>query len=189
MVAHAVAHDLVDGARGVLAVAVPVEVVLGAPVAAFGDGAVGVHGHAVRGRKLEDALEEGLRQRAELETQVLLECLAIELAGVGGVFQNAFDLGREDELAVLLRVVKRFDAEEIARAEKLACRAVPDGEREHAAQSVEHAFAPCEIAREQHFRVGFRLELPALRLEFGAKVLVVVDFAVEHDGEIALREH
>ena len=61
MVAHAVAHDLVDGARGVLAVAVLVEVVLGAPVAALGDGAVGVHGHAVRGRKLEDALEEGLR--------------------------------------------------------------------------------------------------------------------------------
>ena len=189
VIAHAVTHDLVDCARGVLAVAVFIEVVLGAPVAALGDGTVGVHGHAVRGCKLEDALEESLRQRAELEAQVLLECLAIELAGVGGVLQNTFDLGREDELAVLLRVVKRFDAEEIARAEKLACRAVPDGEREHAAQSVEHAFAPCEIAREQHFRVGFRLELPALRLEFGAKVLVVVDFPVEHDGEIALREH
>ena len=64
MVAHAVAHDLVDGARGVLAVAALIEVVLGAPVAALGDGTVGVHGHAVRGRKLEDALEEGLRQRA-----------------------------------------------------------------------------------------------------------------------------
>ena len=189
VIAHAVAHNLVDGARGVLAVAVLIEVVLGAPVAALGDGAVGVHGHAVRGCELENALEEGLWQRAELEAQVLLERLAIELSGIGGVLQDAFNLGREDELAVLLRVVKRFDAEEIARAEKLACRAVPDGEREHAAQSIEHAFAPCEIAREQHFRVRFRLELPALRLEFGAKVLVVVDFPVEHDGEIALREH
>ena len=144
-----------------------------------------MHGHAVRGREFEDALEEGLRQRAELEAQVLFERFAIELTGVGGVLQDAFDFGREDELAVLLRVVKRFDAEEIARAEELARRSVPDGEREHAAQAVEHAFAPCEIAREQHFRIGFRLELPALRLEFGAKVLVVVDFPVEHDGEIA----
>ena len=51
--------------------------------------------------------------------------------------------------------------------------AVPDGEREHAAQAVEHAFAPCQIACEQDFGVGVGLELPALRLKLGAQVAVV----------------
>ena len=65
--------------------------------------------------------------------------------------------------------------------------AVPDGEREHAAQAVEHGLAPGEVAREQHLRVRMGLERPALGLQVGAQVLVVVDLAVEHDGEVALR--
>lgn len=69
---------------------------------------------------------------------------------------------------------------------QLATLLVPDGEREHAAQAVEHAFAPCQIAREQDFGVGVGLELPALRLELAAQIAVVVDLAVEHDGEAPL---
>ena len=186
VVADAVAHGFVDGLDGILTAALRIEVVLGTPVAALGDGPVGMHGHAVRGSQLEDALEERLGKGAELEAQVLLECLMVELARVVRMLEDALDLGSEDEAAVLLRVVERLDAEEIAGAEQLARIAVPDGEREHAAQAVEHAFAPCQIAREQDFGVGVGLELPALRLELGAQIAVVVDLAVEHDGEAPL---
>ena len=186
MVAHAVAHGFVDGLDGVLTAALRIEVVLGTPVAALGDGPVGMHGHAVRGSQLEDALEERLGKGAELEAQVLFERFAVELARVVRMLEDALDLGSEDEAAVLLRVIERLDAEEVAGAEQLARVAVPDGEREHAAQAVEHAFAPCQIAREQDFGVGVGLELPALRLELGAQIAVVVDLAVEHDGEAPL---
>ena len=191
VVAHALAHGGVDGLHGVLAAAALVEGVLRAPVAAHLDGAVGAHGHAVGGGQLEDALEERLVERRELEAQVLLERVLVERALVGGVLQDALDLGGEDELragrALLHRVVERLDAEEVARAEELAGGAVPDGEREHAAQAVEHALAPGEVAREQHLGVRARLELPALGLELRAQVAVVVDLAVEHDGVVALR--
>ena len=186
VVADAVAHGFVDGLDGILSAALRIEVVLGAPIAALGDGPVGVHGHAVRGSQLEDALEEGFGKGAELEAQVLLERFTVELARVVRMLEDALDLGCEDEAAVLLRVVKRLDAEEVARTEQLARIAVPDGEREHAAQAVEHAFAPCQIAREQDLGVGVGLELPALRLKLGAQVAVVVDLAVEHDGVAAL---
>ena len=186
VVADAVAHGFVDRLDGILAAALRVEVVLGAPVATLGDGAVGVHGHAVCGSQLEDALEERLGKGAELEAQVLLERFAVELARVVRMLEDALDLGSEDEAAVLLRVVERLDAEEVAGTEQLARIAVPDGEREHAAQTVEHAFAPRQIAREQDLGVGVGLELPALRLELGSQIAVVVDLAVEHDGEAAL---
>ena len=166
--------------------ALVVEVILRAPIAARGDGAVSVHGHAMCGRQLEDAFEERFGQRAELEAQVLLKCFAVRLARVGWVLKDALDFGREDELAVLLRVIERLDAEEIARAEQLARFAVPNGEREHAAQAIEHTFAPGQIAGQQHFGVGIRLKRPACGFKLGAQVAVVVDFAVEHDGELAL---
>ena len=142
VITHAVAHGLVDGLDRVLAAALVVEVILRAPIAARGDGAVSVHGHAMCGRQLEDAFEERFGQRAELEAQVLLKCFAVKLARVGWVLKDALDFGREDELPVLLRVIERLDAKEIARAEQLACFAVPNGEREHAAQAIEHTFAP-----------------------------------------------
>ena len=145
-----------------------------------------MHGHAMRGSQLEDALEERFGKGAELEAQVLLERLMIELAHIVRMLEDALDLGGEDEAAVLLRVVERLDAEEVAGTEQLARIAVPDGEREHAAQTVEHAFAPRQIAREQDLGVGVGLELPTLRLELGSQIAVVVDLAVEHDGEAAL---
>ena len=52
-----------------------VEVVLRPPVAAHLGRAVRAHGHAVGGGQLEDALEEGLVERAELEAQVLQMCI------------------------------------------------------------------------------------------------------------------
>ena len=189
VVAHAFAHSGVDGLHGVLAAAVLVEVVRGAPVALGFRRAVGAHGHAVRGLQLVDALEERLGQRRELEAQVLLQRLLVELAFVGGVLQDAFDLGGEDELraglAVLHGVVKRFDAEEVARAEQLAALLVPDGEREHAAHLVQQQLAPGQVRHQQRLGVGLGLERPAVRGQLVAQVAVVVDLAVEHDGVVA----
>ena len=91
VVAHAVAHCFVDGLDGILTATLRIEVVLGTPVAALGDGPVGMHGHAVRGSQFEDALEERLGKGAELEAQVLLERFAVELARVVRMLEDALD--------------------------------------------------------------------------------------------------
>ena len=111
--------------------------------------------------KLEHALEKRFRQRRELEAQVLLKGFAIELAMIGGMFQNAFYLACEDELPLLLRVIKRLDTEEIARAEKLFVACIPKGEGEHAAQALQHRFAPLQVAYQQNLGVGMRCKFPA----------------------------
>ena len=112
---HRVAHRGVDGVCRVGERPAFVEAVGGAPIAAFLDGSVCAHVHAVGGGELEDALEERLRQRGELEHEVLLERLLVKLAAVGGVFENAFDLGGEDDLrparALHDRVIERLDEE------------------------------------------------------------------------------
>ena len=101
------------------------------------------------------------KKYTELEAQVLLERFTVELARVVRMLEDALDLGCEDEAAVLLRVVKRLDAEEVARAEELAGGAVPDGEREHAAQLIEQVGAVFFKAVQQHFAVRFRCKYMA----------------------------
>ena len=54
--------------------------------------AIRVHDHGMRGRQLVNAFEKGFRKRTELKAEVLLEGLAIELAFVGWMFEDALYL-------------------------------------------------------------------------------------------------
>ena len=189
VIAHAFAHGLVDCFHRVGLAATFVEVVRGVPPALDFDFAIRANGQAVALRQLEDALEERFVQGAELEAQVLCQRPFVQLALVSGVLQDALDFRCENELALLLRVVEGLNAEVVARAEELVGGAVPNGECEHAAQAREGVFAPGQVAGEQHFGVGVGAERPAVCLKLGAQIAVVVDFAVEYDGEIARGQH
>ena len=145
VVAHAFAHGLVNGVNGRLFRACVVRAKRGLPIALHFQGAIGVNCQAMSRRKLEHALEKRFRQRRELEAQILLKRFAIKLAMISGVLQNAFNFACEDELPLLLRIVKRLDAEEIARAEKFFVARIPKGKGEHAAQALQHIFAPLQI--------------------------------------------
>jgi len=57
------------------------------------------------------------------------------------VLDEALDFAAEQQRALHLGVVKRLDAEEVARAEERFGVFIPDDERKHAAQLVQKAGA------------------------------------------------
>ena len=75
-------------------------------------------------------------------------------------------------------VVKRLDPELIPGAEQLPRPGVPDGEREHATQSVHHVLAHPGVDLQQHLGVRGRAQRYALLPQFLAEFQVVVDLAV-----------
>ena len=98
--------------------------------------------------------------------------------------------GESERAAILSGEVLEIDPlNYYASAEQLALGAIPDGEREHAAQLVKHVLAPCKVRDKQNLSVGVLFERPAFSLELSAKVAVVVNLAVEDDDVVALRIH
>ncbi len=83
-------------------------------------------------------------------------------------------------------VVERLDAEGVPRAEKLARGGVVQSEGEHAAQTVEHPFAPLLEPVEHHFRIALGREGVARSDQLPAQFPVVVDLAVEDEHERAI---
>ena len=91
--------------------------------------------------------------------------------------------GGEAQRAAGLGDVQRLDAEAVAGEHDAPAALLDQREGEHALEAVEHALAPRRPAVQQHLGVGGRAEARATRLELGAQLVVVVDAAVEGDGE------
>jgi hypothetical protein len=79
--------------------------------------------------------------------------------------------------------VERLDAETVARHDDAAGIALVDDEGEHALEAVDAMAAPGVIGLDHDFGVAGREEIVALGLEFGAQFGIVVDAAIEHDGQ------
>src|SRR5262245_59264569 len=95
--------------------------------------------------------------------------------------EERLGLRREQEEMAPVPVVERLLAQPIAREEQLAPRGVPDGEGEHASQSLDTGLAPRDVRLQDHFGVAPRAEDAPLRLERRAELAKVVDLAVEDD--------
>ena len=101
--------------------------------------------------------------------------------------QEALDLGAKQQRAVGGPVViERLDAKDVTGAEELVPVLVVNHERIHAAQAVDQVLAPLLVAVHQDLGVGVAVEDVAGSLELGAKLLEVVDLAVEDDGDLAV---
>src|SRR2546427_189245 len=88
--------------------------------------------------------------------------------------QQRLDLRTEHERAGVQCVIQRLHTEMIAGQEKLTPSAVPHGERKHAGQPIDEAFAPLPPAMHQHFAVAAGHEDMAGGHEFapqGAKII------------------
>jgi len=83
--------------------------------------------------------------------------------------------------------VQRLDAQVVARNEEGLLVAVPDGEREHAAQVLDAILAPFFPGVDDGFGVGLRGEGVAERREFFRQLAEVVDLAVEDGDDRAVR--
>ena len=138
------------------------------------------------GEQLVHACEHGLRVVQVLEAQVLRKHRTVDSGRELRVCVERLDFGTVDEPVAVLRVVERFDAEDVARADELLSHVVPDGDCEHATQTLEDAHAPFLVTVHDDFGVTVRRELVARRAQLVAQFPEVVDLAVERDGHVSL---
>ena len=151
-----------------------------------------IDGKVMRRRQLVDTLEEGLLGCRILQRHVWTQGLFVDRLVEVRVVQEALDLGaKEHTRRAVARighgiVVERLDAKDIAGAKELVLLLVPDDEGVHTAQAIEYGLAPLFVAVQEALGVGAAVELIALGLELGAKLLEVVDLAVEDDDDAAV---
>ena len=112
-----------------------------------------------------------------------MEGRPVDVARHGGVPEEGLRLGREGEEAAPLPIVEGLLAQAVAREEQGPPRAVPEGEREHAAQALDARLAERGVRLEDHLGVALRPESPTARLELRPELAEVVDLAVEHEPE------
>ena len=144
-----------------------------------------VHG-ARAGRQLLDAGEHRQRRGHVAGAEVQIERLVVQLARDGGVAEQRLDLGSEEEPIAAEVVVDRLLAEPVAREEQALPARVPDGEGEHPAQALGERVAPLLVTVDQDFGVAAGAEDVAPGDQLLAQPEVVVDLAVEGDGDGAV---
>ena len=140
-----------------------------------------IPGEIAGGGQLVHALEQGELVGQVLVAQVGGNLLTHNFLHKTRVVQKALDFGTEHELAALVVVVEGLDAEDVASAKQLLGLGVPDDEGEHAAQAIQHATAPLFVAVENSLGVRMGGEHVTSGKQFLAQLLVVVDFAIEHN--------
>ena len=136
-------------------------------------------GEALAAQEFVDVFEQGLLGGDVLVAHVVGEPVGVDLPFKGRVFQEGFDLGAVEEVAVLFVVVEGLDAEDVPGAEKGLGGLVPDDEGEHAPELLEKLLAVLLVAVEEDFGVGVGLENVAFFQQVLPQVPVVVNFAVE----------
>ena len=115
------------------------------------------------------------------EAQVLRQSLRLTLGRDRAVLQNDFDLGPKNKKLAVPEIVKWFFPETVARTEQPPARAVPDGERKHAAKP-RQASGP-ELLVRMNNRLGVAVGGVAVArlLQFGPQFRVIENFAVVDD--------
>jgi hypothetical protein len=98
-----------------------------------------------------------------------------------GVGKQRFEFRAEKEIVADGGVVKRLDADPVARQHQSPVAFVPEGRRKHAPQPLETPRVPFDERLEHDFRVAVGMEDVAEGFEFAAKFPVVVHLAVKHD--------
>ncbi|MCU0669812.1 MAG: hypothetical protein MUF70_10720 [Myxococcota bacterium] len=136
--------------------------------------------------ELLDAAQQRLAARRPQERQVVGHGRDVELVRDLGDAQQRLDLRGEVDALAVDPVVEGLHADVVAGEQELALARVPDREREHAVQILEHVDAALFVEVDQDFRVGVAAEAVALALERLAQVLEVVDLAVERDLDRAV---
>ena len=155
-------------------------------VEAFDGGLAVLEHHEVAGRHLMHVLEHGLRVVQVLEAQVLRQRLAVQLLLKARVRQKRLDFAAVHQALAVMLIVQRLDAKDVARQHQLLFTRIPNSNGEHAAQTLEHARAPCLVAMYHRFGVAMRFELVTHALKLGAQLLEVVNLAVERNGYAAI---
>jgi hypothetical protein len=106
--------------------------------------------------------------------------------GIGGL-QQCRQAGGEAQPAVAALVVQRLDAQAITHQVRTSRLLLPQAEGEHAVEPMHAVGSPCVPGLEDDLGVAVRKKMITERLQFRAQLGVVVDAAVEDDGQSELR--
>ena len=140
-----------------------------------------VHRQSMRGRKLPDALEEGVLGIIEAGPLEVVEDRAIVRGRTDADGEQSFDLrGKREPLAVPV-IIEGFLSHAVSCAEEPPTHSVPEGEGEHPVQACQTALPPLPVRREQDFGIRARAEPMPVRPQFLAQLKVIVDLPVVRD--------
>ena len=123
------------------------------------------HQEVVRRRHPPDAGERRPGRRHVVVREVVGQRGQVRPRLEGGVGQEGFRLGGEDDPVAVEPVVQRLLARPVAREQEPAPAAVPEREREHAAEARQAVDAVRGVGRQQHLGVGLRAEPVPARFE------------------------
>ena len=150
------------------------------PPARLRPGAVRPEHDVVRRRQLTDPDERRAVRQGRPRDERVGDPDRVELARRCGVAEQRLGLGREADVAVVLREEERTHAEAVARQQRLARLPVPDRDREVSVEALEAADAPLRVGLRDHLGVGGGREPASEPFQLGAQFDVVVDLAVLH---------
>ncbi len=105
------------------------------------------------------------------------------------VREDRLRLGAEEHAARQRVVEERLDPQPVAHEQQLLGAAVPDRERVHAVQPLQHADAPREVGAQHDLGVALGPELVPRRRELAPQLAVVVDLAAVGEGDVLVGDH
>ncbi len=138
----------------VVVTALELRLVAQVPVALDPQALLAVEHQVVRRRQLPHITKHAARRRDESQGQVLVQGRQIELCQGRIGRQQGLDLGGEEKLGAALHVIEGLLSEAIPCGEDPPSPAVPDREREHAAQVLQAAGSVFLVEPED--RLGVR---------------------------------
>ena len=134
--------------------------------------------------QLSRLLEDGAWLSNVAKGKVFLDGAGVDIALEAAVSEQGFQFGSEQESAVFEQgIEQRLDAEAIAGEKQGFAVAVPEGEREHAAEAVDARGTPGFPGMDDDFGVAAGVENMPQGLKLWNKFLVVVNLTVEYHAD------
>lgn len=137
-------------------------------------------------RKLADMTVDAARRRDVLAFQIKCNRLGVNLARDSRMLQQGLQFRTENQGPVVPVVVQRLYADVVARQEQALVFFVPDGEREHPVNFLQHVHAVLGVGVYQGFGIATCLKRMSERRQFLAQRGEIVDFTVEYDSDVSI---
>ena len=118
-----------------------------------------------------------------MQREMVMQCFRVYRRIHAAGRQQGLRGGSKADAMFILSVIKRFDAQPVARQKDLASQPVPYREGEGAMQMNRTLIAPFDIGAQDDFGIAIGMEGMTLGHEFRAQLRVVVDGSVEHQSQ------
>ena len=128
--------------------------------------------------------EDGARFGDIAEGEIFFDGTGVDFAPEAAVSEQRLEFGSKKKGAIVeQRVEQWLDTEAVTGKEEGFAVAIPEGEGEHAAETVDAVFSPGFPSVDDDLCVAAGVEGVTEGLEFWDEFLVVVDFSVEDDTD------